>query len=367
MKAEILQLEDEKQWDEFVNNHPLASIHQTSLWGRFQAKIPSRGKYWIIALTEGAHDKNTPEKIIAGTVLIRHALHKGYCWLYAPRGPLLDYENEKAAKEQMQMFLEEAKQIAKKEKAVFLRIDPLLDRHIQYDGQLSMHRSSGDPFLGFRPVLYGFQPQHTLVLDLKKSEEELLREMKPKGRYNIKIAEQKGVKIREIDDSNSKNFAHDLDTFYDLILQTTSRDNFSGHNKNFYKNFLETLKPAKKNTLYLAQYNGKIIAGILMTFFGKTATYYYGASGNENRNVMAPYLLQWHAIKEAKKNGLEIYDFFGIAPSELGVFQHAHPWQGVTDFKRKFGGQEISFAPAQEYPFKKFLYFLYGLYKKIKN
>lgn len=351
MKTQILKFEEEKFWDEFVNNHPLTSIHQSSLWGRFQAKIPSRGKYWIIVL-----QKITASSILAGTLLIRHALPKGYCWLYAPRGPLLDYENEKAANEQMKMLLKEIEKIAKEEKAVFLRIDPLIENTTK--------------FSGFKTTPYGFQPQHTLVLDLKKSEEELLKEMKPKGRYNIKIAEQKGVQIREVNDPNSKTFNHDLDAFYDLISETTQRDNFSGHDKNFYKNFLKTLAPEKKATLYLADYNGKVIAGILMTFFGKTATYYYGASGNEDRNVMAPYLLQWHAIKEAKKNGFEVYDFFGIAPSQNEPAQlknDAHPWQGVTDFKRKFGGHDQNFAPAQEYPFKKLLYFLYSLYKKIKN
>ena len=122
-------------------------------------------------------------------------------------------------------------------------------------------------------------------------------------------------------------------------------------------------KLPKNAILYMAIYESKPIAGIIVTHFKDTAIYYFGASGNEYRNVMAPYLLQWHAMKEAKKKNLKYYDLLGIAPENA----KDHPWAGVTNFKKKFGGKHITYAPPQEYSFKPFIHLLYQLYRKIKR
>lgn len=185
--------------------------------------------------------------------------------------------------------------------------------------------------------------------------------MKQKGRYNIRLAEKKDIEITKTDPKNKDELNQNLDDFYDLLKQTTERDKFNAHEKNYYKKMLENLK--ENSALYLAKKGEKTVAGIIITFFKDTAIYYYGASSNEDRNLMAPYLLQWHAIKQAKKQGYKYYDFFGIAPED----SKNHAWAGVTQFKKKFGGQAISYIPAQEYPFKKLLYLLYKLYKRIKK
>lgn len=355
MQARILNLAEEHLWEEFVQSHPLGTIHQTPEWGHFQAKISGRGKYWIIVLTESSQNNSGSSqapKILAGTLLIRHQLPKGYCWLYAPRGPLLNYDsknNYATAKNQMDVLLSEIKQIARQEKAIFLRIDPLIRLNPQStDGQIH--------FSHFRQNISGFQPDHTLVLDLTKSEQEVLAQMKPKGRYNIKLAEKKGIIIRKSFDSTQ--FEKDLKTFYQILTETTSRDGFHAHDPQFYKDMLESLQTF--SALYLAEYNNQAIAACLNTFYKDTATYYYGASSNANRNLMAPYLLHWQAIKDAKQKGYKFYDFFGIAPKD----GKKHQWAGVTEFKKKFGGTEISWQKPQELPFKKSLYFLYRAYKK---
>lgn len=365
MQARILNQSEEHSWADFVDKHPLGNIHQTPEWGHFQSKVPGREKYWIIVLEE----KLTP-KILAGTLLVRQALPHGYCWLYAPRGPLLDYDDSQVAHSQMSALLAEIKKIANKEKAIFLRVDPLIQSFSK-----SARADSPLHFPHFRQNIHGFQPDHTLILDLTKSEEELLSEMKPKGRYNIKLAEKKGVTIYK---------STNLVAFYQILGETTSRDGFHGHDLNFYQNMLENL--GHRATLYLAEYEGKIIAGALNTFYKDTATYYYGASSNAYRNVMAPYLLHWQAIKEAKAAGYTKYDFFGIAPThELsecasqqaspqgtdpkrpkGAEVKNHPWAGVTEFKKKFGGTEVSYQLPQEFVFKKSLYLLYRAYKKLK-
>jgi len=364
MEAKILNQTEEYKWSDFVANHPLGNIHQTPEWGHFQSEIPGRGKYWIIVLEEA-------DKIIAGALMLRTSLPHGYSWLYTPRGPLLTYENSEQACSQMNILLEVIKKIAKEEKAVFLRIDPLIEKSARADfnGEktsetshlgLECHRHAPLSFPHFRQNIHGFQPDHTLILDLTKSEDELLAQMKPKGRYNMRLAEKKGVKIRT-STPRDPHFARDLASFYRILHETTSRDGFHGHNQDFYKNMLESLG-SDHSTLYLAEFEGKIIAASLNTFFGNTATYYYGASSNEHRNVMAPYLLHWQAIRDAKDKGYNFYDFFGIAPENAVN----HPWGGVTDFKKKFGGTEISYQLPQEFIFKKTLYLLYHTYKKFQ-
>lgn len=355
LEARILKQSEENLWEEFIKTHPLSTIHQASAWGHFLAKISSRGKYWIIVLEE----KN---KIVGGTLLVRHALPRGYSWLYAPRGPLLDYNY---TEKQMEELMSVIQKIAKEENAIFLRVDPPI---IQRSGHLQKcDKIAPVPhFKNFFAVKHGFQPEHTLLIDLTKSHEEILRNMKQKGRYNIRLAEKKGVKIHKVNYEKPKEFLKDIEHFYEILKETVKRDHFHGHDLSYYQSMLDTLCCHKNAELYLAEYNRKIIAGIIVTFFKDTATYYYGASGNDFRNIMASYLLQWSVIKEAKKEGYKYYDFFGISPTlQNGIHIKKHPWQGVTDFKTKFGGEKISYASAQEYPFKKFLYFLYRIYKTI--
>lgn len=342
MEEKILEKKDYEKWMKFLDHHPLSSIHQIPQWGEFQQATPTRGKFWIVAL-----EKN--EKIIAGTMIIRHKLPKGYCWFYAARGPLLDFDNPKIAQKQMNALLDHIKEIARREHAVFLRIDPALTPEKPII------------FKGFQKTNKGFQPNHTLIIDLSKSEAEILSEMKQKGRYNIKLAEKKGVKIRISDPANTAQLTKDIDAFYKLLSETTSRDKFHGHNKEFYKNMVQILGKNHAK-LYVAEYKNDIIAATIVTHFKDTAIYYYGVSGNQHRNVMAPYLLQWQAIKDAKEAGLKHYDFLGISPPN----QPRHAWAGVTDFKSKFGGQEVSYQLPQEYSFKKLHHSFYKLYKKLR-
>lgn len=347
MKAYILDKSQESKWNDFVATQSLATIHQHSSWGSFQEKIPSRGKYWIIVLEERG-------KIIGGTVLIRHGLARNMCWLYCARGPLLNWSG-KNIQAQTELLLEPIRQIAHQENAIFVRFDPPLtgtDRRPKLKGFYSSH--------------LGFQPEDTLLLDLTQTEDEILAQMKPKGRYNIRLAEKKGVQIRIADPSKPKKFAADLSAFHKILHETTTRDQFYGHKKVVYQNMLEILcgdgGKIPLARLYLAEYEGRIIAGIVATFYLDTAIYYYGASSNAHRNVMAPYLLQWQAICDARKLGLKHYDFLGIAPPEA----KKHAWAGVTDFKLKFGGQSISYQAPWEYPFKKLRYLGYRFYKWLK-
>lgn len=321
MNIEILTQNQEKEWDDFVLSHPHGTIFQSSQWAHFKKH------YWILAI------KDT-NKIIGGTLLLRQSLPKGYSWLYAPRGPLIDLRDQS----QIDILTKKIAEIAKKEKAIFLRIDPPL---------------KDTPALkSFKQNRPGHQPDHTLILNIDQDENSLLEQMKSKGRYNIRLATKKGVTVKK---------ATNADEFFTLIQETTSRDHFSGHQKKFYQDMLDTLG-SKHSTLFIAEYEKTPIAGLLATFHKDSAIYYYGASSNQHRNVMAPYLLQWEAIKEAKSRNCTHYDFLGIAPENAPN----HPWSGVTSFKLKFGGTRTTYTPAQEKPFKPFLYTLYRIYKYFK-
>lgn len=327
MEVKILDKSQENIWDDFVKNHPLASIHQCSRWGHFQESIPSRGKYWIVAIFDG-------EKIIGGSMIIRHRIGKKHCWLYSARGPLLDYKN---AQKQMDALLVILKKIAKEQKAIFYRIDPPITEKYK--------------FKGFSETSHGFQPDNTLILDLTQTQEQLLSEMKPKGRYNIKLAEKKGVTVEK---------SKDIASFYKILIETTTRDGFSPHNQKYYENMLNNLP--ENAILYIAKHNNEPVAGLINTNFTDTATYYFGASSNEKRDLMAPYLLQWTAITEAKDNGLKYYDFLGISPENA----ENHPWKGVSEFKLKFGGTRQSYQKAKEYSFSTILHILYKIYKRFR-
>ncbi len=329
MNTRILSKAEEPLWLKFVENHPQGTLNQTPQWAHFQEKLQIRGKYWIIVVEEN-------HKIIGGSLIIRHKLPKKLCWFYSSRGPLVDYRSPRKAKAQIAAIKNGLKALAKKKNAIFYRIDPPISK-----SQKIPHFYQNCP---------GFQPEHTLLIDLTKSEKEILAQMKQKGRYNIRLAEKKGVTIH-------KSNIHHLSEFYKLLLETTLRDKFSPHGQDFYQTMLESLP--KNAELYFAQYQGRTLAGLIKTTFKDTATYYYGASSNSDRNLMAPYLLQWQVIKDCKAAGFKTYDFLGIAPEGI----RSHPWAGVTSFKTKFGGQRKNYAKAQETPFKKLLYWLYKIYK----
>ena len=170
-------------------------------------------------------------------------------------------------------------------------------------------------------------------MDLTKSEDELLANMKSKWRYNIRLAEKKGVEI-------VKGTSKDIDVFYDLYLETSKRDGIAIHSKKYYQDLLELSESrnSKGNplvTLYIAKHENDNLAAIITLFTPYQATYVYGASSNLKRNLMPAYLLQWNAIKDAKKFGSKSYDFYGMPPTD----DENHPMHGLYRFKTGFSGQ----------------------------
>jgi peptidoglycan pentaglycine glycine transferase (the first glycine) len=307
----------EDQYLKYWERHPRRNLWQHPLWQAFQQALGH--KTWMLKTEHSS------------ALIVRHPLPLGLCWLEIPRGPLV--EKGKSADK----LMEEVAALAKSEKAIFVRMSPY------EEPKLTAYR--------LLPTASDHHPQTTLVLDLSLSEEDLLKQMKPKGRYNIKVAEKNGVTIRE---------NQGADPFYDLLVKTTGRDGFSANPKAYYEKMLQALQPHAQ--LLMAGQGGKAIAGGVFVYLDHVGTYYYGASDHEYRNLMAPYFLQWEAIREAKRRGCKTYDFLGIAPEGAAN----HPWAGVTEFKKKFGGTVVNYPQAKELVVRPVWYWIYKLYKRIR-
>lgn len=310
------------------------NVFQADSWADFQAGL--KRKSWVV---KGDN--------IQGLVL-KYPLYKDKYYFFSPRGPIM---NKNAKLKDLKLFLRKVEALAREEKAVFYRIEPY-----QLD-QSDIYKFGFRKIARHAPVSQQFSPENTLVLDITKPEEKIMAQMKPKWRYNINLASRKGVKIRE------GKTEKDVAIFYELTKEMEKRGGYTGHEADVYKKMFKALKNKDLINLFIAEFEGKPIAAILVTYYGQVATYLHGASGNEKRELMPTYALQWEAIREAKKRGCRLYDFWGVAPLEA----KNHPWEGISRFKRGFGGEELSFAGAYDLSFDKKLYKIFSTVNKFRK
>ncbi|PIS07412.1 hypothetical protein COT78_03680 [Candidatus Berkelbacteria bacterium CG10_big_fil_rev_8_21_14_0_10_43_13] len=288
-------------------------------------------------------------------LILQKKLPLGFSMLYSPM-----IDQVQSSKFQVQGFNEQIKKIVRGCNAIFYRaeIDIPVIPNTKYD----------IPAFGFTKSFEEMQPEHTLILDLSKREEEILAQMKQKGRYNIKIANKSNLVIKKTttpDDS--------LDDFYRLYSATGKRHGITFRSKKYFESLLDILGRkgyAELETIYLVQgidNDEKIekiaLASAIIVYSGKKAIYLYGASSDEHKNLMAPYKLHFNIIKDAKARGCTEYDFFGIAPDDSS----SHPWAGVTRFKKQFGGTEQQIAGSYDLVFKPFMYKLFKIAEKIRR
>jgi lipid II:glycine glycyltransferase (peptidoglycan interpeptide bridge formation enzyme) len=204
------------------------------------------------------------------------------------------------------------------------------------------------------------QPPDTVIINLELTEEEILAGMKPKWRYNIGLAQRKGVAVRCVT-FEQPEFRAELESFYSIYQETAGRDGISIHPIEYYAALFEIA--ADKNydvdaRLYLASHEGENISGIVTLFYQGEATYLYGASSNKKRNLMAPHALQWQAMRDAKAAGCARYDLFGIPPGPPEEFPE-HPMAGLWAFKTGFGGEIVRRPGCWDFPCRPVVYRLY--------
>lgn len=292
---------------------------------------------------------------------MRHGLGKRGCWIYAHRGPVCDFENE----EVFDLLLEEGEKIAKKEKAVWLRIDPMWD--VEKMGGVSKMKKWFAK-RGWKGAHAQYQPLSTLQLDLKKSEEELKSEMRTMGKRNLKKALKADLEVGWTNDPDGL----EMEAFGKLNKETEERDGFWTHEIDYYQRILRVLGKDDVARLWFVKSGEKFLAMAISTFWGKEGVYYYGASGNQEREKMAPWLLQWEMIREAKKVGCARWDFLGIGPetfleegkwkvwlgNEEKIFgdeekakkwcEKKHSFAKITFFKTRWGGRRKDWVGAFE-------------------
>ena len=196
-----------------------------------------------------------------------------------------------------------------------------------------------------------FIPRATRQISLSVSLEQILKQMHPKGRYNIKVAQKHGLTV------TSKVSMED---FYKLLRKTAKRDNFQINPLKYYKALFDCM-PGKKIHLLGCYKDKDLIATAIMYYYKNTAYYFYGASDPHYKKYMAPYLIQFKAIERAKHQGQKVYDFLGISPYS------PHPLDKVSEFKRKFGGQVVHFQANHIIVHKKLLFYLLKLRKLLKK
>jgi len=270
-----------------------------------------------------------------------------------PLGLSIAYVPKASVNEEWQALLPKIEAECRNRHAVFLQIEP--DVNEPYD-VAALERL----FPNYITDENTIQPRGTILIDISQDEEAILAAMKQKTRYNIRLAERKGVKIEQSDD---------LEDFYEQTLVTSQRDGFAVHSFDYYKNVYDLFEPQGRCVLLRASYEGQSLAYLMLFLQGERAWYLYGASNDELRNLMPTYLLQWEAMRYAKAKGATVYDMWGIPDVDENQLEEQFMnrsdglW-GVYRFKRGFGGEVKLAAPAYVKAFKPLLYKAYLWIKK---
>ncbi|MGH2830767.1 MAG: lipid II:glycine glycyltransferase FemX, partial [Actinomycetota bacterium] len=190
----------------------------------------------------------------------------------------------------------------------------------------------------------GVQPRAVMVLDLEPDEDKLLEGFKPKWRYNIRLAERKGVVVTEAS-------REELPAFYDLLVETARRDGFLVRPRSYFASLHDTLEPRGMLRMWLARFQGRPVAGAICFRFGRRVTYVYGASANEHREAMPNHLMQWTMIRWAKAKGATLYDFRGVSPVRDG--RPVEPRiAGLNRFKEGFGARYVEYVGELDLPLR---------------
>lgn len=334
------QVRQQELWDAAVLALPQPHVLQSWAWGETKTQTGWRAKRLLWTEKRNLSTKRLegtrgiPEQapvrfgddlcstsLAAAAILIRR-LHPRVplAVAYVPKGPLLDWTDTPLA----EAVLARIEAETRKAGAIFVKIDP--------DVRSDMPQGAAVTALlarrGWRPSPEQIQYRNTVVSDLASSEDELLAAMKPKWRYNIRLAERKAVVVRAGD-------ATDLEAFYAMYAETGARDGFLVRPFDYYRAIWERFLADGLGHILLAEVAKTPLAGLFLFRFGPTAWYFYGASTSQGRELMPNYALQWTAMRWAKAAGCTRYDWWG-APD---VLDESDPMWGVFRFKQGFGGE----------------------------
>ncbi len=343
-------------------------LQQSSYWSEVKRRLGFGSRAFDIRIraSELYCSSNRNNIIEDDILLLFQEIGDGYSIGYVPYGPTL-----KPDEENFGIFLEELTESLRPflpKKCILLRYDlmwesPWARDEAYYDENnewIGPPASKNQEILlnfdtqnrNLRKAITNILPSDTIFIDLRKKEDQLLLDMKPKTRYNVKLSERKGVRVKRVSLS-------ELDIWYKLYKETCKRNHIFLQDIRYFKTVLstkveETRSPAEVELL-VAEFDKKPLAAMFLACSAQRASYLYGASATSSRNMMPTYALQWEAIKRAKRKGCTEYDMFGVAPRH----DPDHPLYGLYRFKKGFGGKMLHRMGCWDYPLIPKLYDIY--------
>lgn len=326
-----------KEWDAFLERRPHAGFMQSSWW------IDFRSTCGFEHFGATLRDENGP---VGGAVVLRFQHTEESCFYYIQDGPVLpaDPSDAEAVFDAVLDVVEERR-----------KTEPCVVSHLRIEPRWPDLPEFVRGFRRIPPLAdHYLEARDTRCIDLRPGEAAILAQMKPKDRYNIGVARRHGVSI--VEDISERG----LNDFLTIYEETATRQGMEVKPADYFEALLALACPGHDASLFFAEHEGVRLATALVTYFGPRATYFYGGSRALNREVMAPYLMHFEIMRNAKARGHEWYDLWGIAPPN----QPAHPWQNFTAFKAKFGGEEVHLAPTLDLVFD---HAAYDRYMTIEN
>ena len=359
----IQEITDQQQWNEFLTSQPRGHLLQSYEWGELSQFLGAR-IYRLGALENGCM-AGAMQLIVSSVPMPVPGLH--FDWLYCARGPTVEHPDSPA----LTALVEHAHAIARKEHVVVLRLEPnIADDDPEMESWIAAYRA-----LGFQINPFSIHERRSWVLDIRPDAEQLLANFKTTWRQNVRIAERKGIIVREAVGAGAERrggsgadeergslpppvveelaSAHaDFDAYYNLLQITSERDAFFIHSKDYHKEVLRRFAAEGDAVLYLAEHEGEALAAKMLIRFGDWCWDMFGASSNSKRNLKATYLLQFRCIQWAKARGCSYFDFRAI-PENL---EPGEAMWGVYEYKKGFGGFPRLHMPTQDYVYRPLIY-----------
>ncbi len=316
-----------QQWKEYLLGRSMPPFLQS--W-QMQALHKQIGEE-TIALS--FHNEETDEIVGVALAIVVPARRGRY--LFLPYGPVLSAP----AWKEFPKITQELKRLGRKHKVDFLRSSPFI---INTPPNRQAYHGAG-----WRDAPIHLLAENLWLLDLAPSEEELLKGMRKTMRNLIRRAQRDGVRIERT------NTQAAVDIFLDIHQETVARHNFTPYKDEYFRAQVEAFRDSEVAQVFVAWYKQTPISAAIMMYYGDMGSYHHGASRSAYSKIPASYLLQWEAIKEAKRRGCQTYNFWGVVPEKeqlSPILKRKHPWIGITKFKTGFGGRQFDLLHCQDLP-----------------
>ncbi len=335
----LREINNKEIWENFLLECDEKTFLQSWNWGEFNKMIGN--KIWRFGIFNG--------RDLISVVLVIKIIAKRGTFLFVPHGPNVNSKFKIQNSKLLEALLEELKKIAKEENVSFIRVAPIWERN---EENIRIFKN-----LGFRDSPIHIHPEVTWELDINLAEEELLMGFRKTTRYLIRQAQKnRGIEIYQ-----SQNLK-DIEIFNKLYQEVAARHHFAPFSLNYLRNEFSAFQTDNQISLFFGKYNNEIISSGIFIFWQNIGFYHHGASLLKYPKIPVSYLLQWEAIKEAKRRGCQKFNFWGIAPEE----KLNHPWRGLTLFKKGFGGYKKEYLKTQDFPLSK-KYWLTFIFEKLRK